>query len=65
MKTGFAFALLFSLSLSFAACSKCYDCTQEITVAGQTQTTDPEEICTSDQSEIDEREAAGQTCTAR
>lgn len=65
MKTALPFALLLCLGLTFGACSKCYDCTQEITVNGQTQTTDPEEICTTDKGEIDDREDAGQTCTSQ
>lgn len=53
--------------LAFTSCSQCYDCTYEVEIVSNGDTiTEPvtDEVCTSDQQEIDDREAAGQDCKA-
>ena len=65
MKRVFQFATLVAI-ISLSACSQCYECTYEVEIqspGGQvTTSTESESVCTSDQSEIDAREADGQTC---
>ena len=70
MKTlAFALVLFLGVSLSLTSCSKCYECTHEIVIEvnGQQETTtsDPEEVCTADDSEIEDRENNGHTCVAK
>ena len=60
---------LFALTLAMASCSTCYECSEEVVIYSGNNPTDTvtnsDELCTADQTEIDDREAAGATCIAQ
>lgn len=60
---------LSAVIVAFTSCSTCYECSEDVVIySGNTPTdtvSNSEELCTADQAEIDDREAAGATCIAQ
>ncbi|MEQ9186845.1 MAG: hypothetical protein RLP15_03860 [Cryomorphaceae bacterium] len=62
------FVFIFTIALFTTACSSCYECYQQIPLldanTGDTigYTTDTDDFCTADASEVSEREAEGAVC---
>ena len=51
------------------SCSTCYECSEEVVIYSGNNpadtVTNSDELCTADQTEIDDREAAGATCVSQ
>lgn len=65
MKTLIALAIFGITTISFSACSQCYECSYELesTIGGTTVIdTVTEEVCTATGDEITEYESNGYTC---
>lgn len=57
---------LIAIGSIMASCSTCYECSEDVIIYSGNNSTDTvsnsDELCTADQAEIDDREAAGATC---
>ena len=63
--------ILFIIAIAgvMTSCSTCYECSEEVVIYSGNNpadtVTNSDELCTADQTEIDDREAAGATCVSQ